>query len=263
MDIRSPANPDGDNFSEDVLKIEKYGPNEDYLTIIDIPGIFRNITKGVTTERDKLLVKKIVKRYIKDKRTIILTVLPYNVDVATQEILTIAKEVNPTGDRTLGILTKVDLFIEKSAKASVVSLVAGHRAPLRLGYHVVTNRGGDDYDEEDDNIAHHSQRKREAMFLEHPWRTLPDDRVGIDTLRERLSDLLGEITDRAFPQLRNETREKLAKAEAQLAELGISRKTERQQQRYLVGIASEFQALVRAALNADYSAHQAFSDNEL
>ncbi|KAI1521359.1 hypothetical protein PtrSN001C_012268, partial [Pyrenophora tritici-repentis] len=39
--------------------------------------------------------------------------------------------------------------------------------------------------------------------------------------------------------------------------------TEREQQQYLVGIASDFQTLVRAALNADYSAHSVFNRNEL
>ncbi|KAH6672754.1 interferon-induced GTP-binding protein Mx2 [Plectosphaerella plurivora] len=253
---QTPANPDGKHtFSEDVLKIEKCGPDEDYLTIIDVPGIFRNITDGVTTDKDKELVKCMVNRYIKDDRTVILAVLPCNVDVATQEILTKAKKVDPKGDRTLGILTKADLLIEQSAKASVVSLVAGNRAPLKLGYHVVTNRGGDDNDEEDGSVAHENQLKREALFKHHPWLTLSEDR--------RLSDLLGEITDRAFPQLRSETRERLADVTAKLKELGISRKTERQQQQYLVGIASEFQSLVRAALNADYSAHPAFDANEL
>ncbi|ROT42142.1 interferon-induced GTP-binding protein mx2 [Sodiomyces alkalinus F11] len=262
MGIRTIDNPAGENtFSEDVLKIEKCGPDEDYLTIIDVPGIFRTTTEGVTTNRDKELVKNMVKRYIKDNRTIILAVLPSNVDVATQEILTLAEEADAAGDRTLGILTKADLLKELSAKSAVVSLLEGKRKPLKLGYHVVTNRGGDDHGEEEDASA--ALRERETMFLEDPWDRLPDDRVGIASLRERLGDLLGEITDRAFPKLRTETRDRLANAEKKLKDLGTPRQTEREQQQYLVGIASQFQAIVRAALDADYSAHPAFSRDEL
>lgn len=33
-------------FSQDVLKIDVFGPDQDYLTVIDVPGIFRNITPG-------------------------------------------------------------------------------------------------------------------------------------------------------------------------------------------------------------------------
>ncbi|KAK0368364.1 dynamin family protein [Colletotrichum limetticola] len=260
MGIRTIFNTAGENtFSEDVLKIEKCGPSEDYLTIIDVPGIFRTTTEGVTTNKDKALVRDMVQRYIKDSRTVILAVLPSNVDVATQEILSLAEEADPAGDRTLGILTKADLLKERSASLAVVSLVEGKRKPLKLGYHVVTNRGGDDHGEEKDALA--ALREREAIFLEHPWDSLPEDRYGISTLRERLEDLLGEITDRAFPELRSETRQKLANAEEKLKGLGASRQTQREQQQYLVGIAGNFQSLVRAALEAKYSAHPVFENN--
>ncbi|KAI1525882.1 interferon-induced GTP-binding protein Mx2, partial [Pyrenophora tritici-repentis] len=232
MSIKTIANTAGENtFSEDVLKIEKCGPNEDYLTIIDVPGIFHNIDEGVTTKKDKKLVEDMVKRYIKDSRTIILAVLPSNVDVATQEILTLAEEADPAGDRTLGILTKADLLTERTARLAVVNLVEGNRKPLKLGYHVVANRGGDDHGEEVEALA--ALRERETVFLEHPWDNLPEDRLGISSLRERLEDLLGEITDRAFPELRGETRKKLETAEKKLKDLGAPRKTEREQQQYL------------------------------
>ncbi|KAK1991093.1 interferon-induced GTP-binding protein Mx2 [Colletotrichum falcatum] len=252
---------DENTFSEDVLKIEKCGPNEDYLTIIDVPGIFGTATEGVTTNRDTELVKSMVRRYIKDNRTIILAVLPSNVDVATQETLTLAEEADPAGDRTLGILTKADLLKEKTAKFAIVNLVEGNRKPLKLGYHVVTNRGGDDLGEESDAAT--ALRERETMFMEIPWNNLPEGRVGISALRERLEELLGEVTDRSFPELRTETRRKLARAEEKLKALGTPRQTEREQQQYLVGIASKFQTLVRAALVADYSAHSAFDRKEL
>ncbi|KAG6041288.1 hypothetical protein E4U41_005116 [Claviceps citrina] len=57
MGIKTQANPGGnDTFSRDVLRIEKCGPAEDNLTVIDVPGIFRNTEEGVTTETDKVLV---------------------------------------------------------------------------------------------------------------------------------------------------------------------------------------------------------------
>ena len=208
MDIKTEDNPGGKKtFAEHVLKIEKCGPNEDYLTIIDVPGIFRNIDKGITTHDQRVFVQDMVKAYIKDERTVILAVLPSSADVATQEILALAEEADRSGDRTLGILTNADLLKEKSAKAAVASLVDGTRKPLKLGYHLVTNRGGDDLGAEDDTAA--ALQQREIMFQESPWKNLPEDRIGIQALRERLQDVLGEITDRAFPALRDETKSKL------------------------------------------------------
>ncbi|KAK4178956.1 P-loop containing nucleoside triphosphate hydrolase protein [Triangularia setosa] len=258
MGIRTPNSPEGQHtFSEDVLKIEKCGPNEDYLTVIDVPGIFRTTTEGITTEKDKSMVLDMVIKYIKDPRTIILAVLPCNVDVATQEILALAEKYDKKGERTLGVLTKPDLVKERSAKASVCALVRGKRKPLNLGYYIVRNRGGDD-DEDDSELF-----KREDMFRQEPWRDLPDGQVGVGALRERLQDLLGEITDQAFPIIRTEIRDMLAETQSALDTLGASRKTDREQRQYLATVAGKFQGLMRAAVDADYSCNKAFDDGEL
>lgn len=47
-------------------------------------------------------IKKLLKKYIGCKETIILVVVPCNVDIATTEALKMAQEVDPTGERTLG-----------------------------------------------------------------------------------------------------------------------------------------------------------------
>jgi dynamin 1-like protein len=41
---------------------------------------------------------------------IILAVTPANADLATSDALRIAREVDPPGDRTIGVLTKVDIM---------------------------------------------------------------------------------------------------------------------------------------------------------
>lgn len=65
MGIRSstePVNePDDDfiTFSEDILKIEINGPDQPGLTVIDVPGIFRAPTPGLTTDSDITLVTSV------------------------------------------------------------------------------------------------------------------------------------------------------------------------------------------------------------
>ncbi len=41
---------------------------------------------------------------------IILAVTPANADLATSDALRLAREVDPSGDRTIGVLTKVDIM---------------------------------------------------------------------------------------------------------------------------------------------------------
>lgn len=43
-----------------------------------------------------------IQRYIRKPETVILAVVPANVDIVTTEALQMAKEVDPNGERTLG-----------------------------------------------------------------------------------------------------------------------------------------------------------------
>lgn len=44
-------------FADDVLKIEICGPNQEHLSVIDVPGIFKKSTAGVTTKADMAMVR--------------------------------------------------------------------------------------------------------------------------------------------------------------------------------------------------------------
>ena len=113
-----------DTFSDDVLKIEICSPRQHHLSVIDVPGIFRNTMEGITTDSDIEVVRNMVNRYMKNPRSVILAVIPANVDVATQEILKMAQKCDSKGERTLGVLTKPDL-VDRGAEHRVVDLMKG------------------------------------------------------------------------------------------------------------------------------------------
>lgn len=242
----------GPVFSEDVLKIEVQGPHEDNLTIIDVPGIFRTTTQG-TTKDDMVMVKDLVKKYIKDARTIILAVLPSNVDIATQEILQLAEEYDKNGERTLGVLTKPDLVLEPSAQTAVCDLVLGKTRPLNLGYFLVRNRGA--------SRGPEVQPEPDPTLRVQPWNDLPPDHVGIPALKEQLSLLLVEITQREFPKLLQDISNQIKECKRELQSLGPPRQDEREQRSFLSHMAGVFQDRVRAALAADYNAHPVFDQD--
>ncbi|KAJ4229186.1 hypothetical protein NW759_003909 [Fusarium solani] len=244
----------GSVFSEDVLKIEVYGPHEDYLTIIDVPGIFRTTTQG-TTKDDMIMVKDLVTKYIEDERTIILAVLPSNVDIATQEILEIAEDYDKNGERTLGVLTKPDLVLEPSAQAAVCDLIQGQKRPLTLGYFLVRNRGSDGASKE--------QSELDQIFRHQPWADLPRDRVGIPALKEQLASLLVDITRREYPKLLQDVGSQIKECKRELDSLGPPRQDEREQRSFLCNIAATFQSRARAALAADYNADPVFDQDAL
>lgn len=100
-------------FAKDVLSIEIEGPTRPQLTLVDLPGLIQTDTRGVT-KADVQLVAEITDRYISQSRTICLAVIAATNDYANQGILTKVRNVDPKGERTLGIITKPDRLIPGS-----------------------------------------------------------------------------------------------------------------------------------------------------
>ena len=184
-------------FSDDVLRLEVCGPLQEHLSIIDVPGIFKKTTQGLTTKSDMDMVRGMVHTYMRNPRSVMLVVIPANVDIATQEILEMAEEVDPDGHRTLGVLTKPDL-VDKGAESAVVDLIEGRKHKLSLGWHIVRNPG--QLQISDPNTDRYSVEKTFFTRIA-PWNSLEKDKVGIQALRSRLQEILAAHTRREFPKV--------------------------------------------------------------
>lgn len=117
------------SFSDDLLRLEVSGPEEQHFSVVDVPGIFRKTTDGVTTNSDRQMVEKSCAAIWRIRRP---SCSPCNVDIATQEILTMAEEADEEDYRTLGVLTKPDL-VNEDAEGPVIDLIEGNRHKLNLG----------------------------------------------------------------------------------------------------------------------------------
>ncbi|ORY65220.1 interferon-induced GTP-binding protein Mx2 [Pseudomassariella vexata] len=248
-------------FSEHILKIEICGPN--HFTVIDVPGIFRN-TEGKDYilshhYRDIELVRDMVKKYMKDPRTIILAIMPCNVDPATQEVLKLAKQFDPQMTRTMGVLTKPDLAIERAIQQIAINHVLGKRGDLTLGYYIVKNRGPDDVTM---SLAE-GQMKEKNFFSEDPWSTLRNtERAGIFALKLKVRELLIDLIKQEFPKLRAEVTKELVDLKTQLNKMGPSRSDPLSQRAYLSNMCENFQSITRDALSANYTGNNIFSDSD-
>jgi dynamin 1-like protein len=49
-------------------------------------------------------------RYVSDPRTIILAVVPANADMTVSDGLQMARQLDPKGIRTVGVITKIDIM---------------------------------------------------------------------------------------------------------------------------------------------------------
>jgi dynamin 1-like protein len=79
------------------------------LTLIDLPGIVLMAIQG-QADNVAQVTRSMAHRYVSDPRTIILSVVPANADMVTQEGLKMAREVDPKGIRTVGVITKIDIM---------------------------------------------------------------------------------------------------------------------------------------------------------
>ncbi|KAI9710432.1 MAG: hypothetical protein M1828_002162 [Chrysothrix sp. TS-e1954] len=256
MGLEPDASGSKSTFSNDVLRLEIAGPKEDHLSVIDVPGIFKRTTAGETTKSDMEMVEYMVHGYMSNSRSVMLAVVPANVDIATQEILEKAEELDPDGIRTLGVLTKPDL-VDEGAEKNVIDLVEGRKHELRLGWHVLRNASQAELNKRttDRDIA-----ERRFFADNSPWNSLGKERVGIASFKDRLQEILTNHIRREFPKVKSEVAKKLRSCQQNLQALGAKRQTPTEQIKYLTGISMEFHKLVEEALASSYSRADVFDE---
>ena len=147
------------------------------LTIIDLPGIVRTEVdgqeKGVVAR-----VKSMLMHYLEQKRTIILAVVPSNADIATSEILQMAQEVDPDGERTVGVLTKPDL-VDKGAEDEVMEVLMNQRKEPKHGYYMLKNRSQEALK---GNMSLEEVHKEEMLYFQTSRYAGAQSRLGVDAL---------------------------------------------------------------------------------
>ncbi|KAF7587606.1 hypothetical protein BBP40_007005 [Aspergillus hancockii] len=236
-------------FSNDLLRVEVSGPDRPHLTIADLPGLIHSETKQQSAA-DVALVQDVVQSYMKEPRSIIIAVVSAKNDFANQIILRLAREADPSGKRTLGVITKPDALVQGSeSEAQFVSLAKNQEVDFRLGWHVLKNM-----DTEKGTWSLSIRSKQEIEFFSTGvWVDLPRSHVGINTLRERLSRLLlGQIAAE-LPSLMSEIQVKIDECVKKLEKLGEPRTTLQEQRSYLLHISQSFQNLVKAGLDGSYN----------
>lgn len=79
------------------------------LTLVDLPGLTK-VPVGDQPRDIERQIKDMLVKYISKPNAIILAVTAANTDLANSDGLKLARDVDPDGTRTIGVLTKVDLM---------------------------------------------------------------------------------------------------------------------------------------------------------
>ena len=244
-------------FSKNILRFEVHGPNQQHFSVVDVPGIFKKAEVGVTSSADIQEVQTISRHFMRNPRSVIVAVIPANVDVATQEILTMAEELDPDGQRTVGVLTKPDL-VDHGAEVPIIDLLRGTKHPLKLGWYMVRNLGQQQLQ---DQSLDRRDVEDEYFHREKRWITVDEDRLGISSLKIRLRTVLANTIRRTFPLVKSEIVKLLKEAREDVQRLGPERESTEKQRRFLLDLSMKFQDVVKLAVSAQYGASDKFRDN--
>uniref|UniRef100_A0A8C5V8P7 MX dynamin like GTPase 1 n=1 Tax=Microcebus murinus TaxID=30608 RepID=A0A8C5V8P7_MICMU len=210
---------EGMGISHELISLEISSPHVPDLTLIDLPGITR-VAVGNQPADIGRQIKVLIKKYINKQETINLVVVPSNVDIATTEALSMAQEVDPEGDRTIGILTKPDL-VDRGTEDKVVDVVRNLVCHLKKGYMIVKCRGQQDIQDRL-SLAEALQREK-AFFEDHPYfrYLLEEGRATVPCLAERLTTELITHISKSLPLLENQIKESHQKITEELQKYGV------------------------------------------
>ncbi|KAK0136667.1 Dynamin-2 [Merluccius polli] len=189
-----------------------YSPNVLNLTLIDLPGMTK-VAVGDQPVDIEHQIRDMLLQFITKESCLILAVTPANTDLANSDALKIAKEVDPQGLRTIGVITKLDLMDEGTDARDILE---NKLLPLRRGYIGVVNRSQKDIDgRKDISAALAAERK---FFLSHPAYRHMAEHMGTPHLQKTLNQQLTNHIRDTLPALRSKMQSQLLSLEKEVEE---------------------------------------------
>lgn len=183
------------------------------LSMVDMPGI----TKVAIDGQPKSIVQELenmAREYVKHENVIILAVTPANADLATSDALRLAREVDPTGERTIGVLTKIDIM---DPGTDCFEVLNGSSYSLRNGWIGVVNRGQRDIDSK---MGMDQARAKEMEFFKGNDAYKSLNNVGTEYLSVDLSEKLIASVRRQLPNISGFLNKSIMDLNKELAALG-------------------------------------------
>ena len=183
------AVPAADCVSDDPIQLSIYSPNVPDLSLIDLPGYIQ--VSGLDQPLElKQKIADLCDKYIQPPN-VVLAISAADVDLANSTALRASRRVDPRGERTIGVVTKMDL-VEPARGASILG---DRKYPLRLGYVGVVSRVPQVsglFSRGSGNITNAITKNENTFFSAHPQEFGPESElaIGTTTLRKKLMHVL-------------------------------------------------------------------------
>ncbi|KAH0980741.1 hypothetical protein GBA52_007918 [Prunus armeniaca] len=189
------------------IHLSIYSPNVVNLTLIDLPGLTKVAVEG---QPESIVedIENMVRSYVEKPNSIILAISPANQDIATSDAIKLAKEVDPTGERTFGVLTKLDLM-DKGTNASY---------RLQRPWVGVVNRSQADINKNTDMVL--ARRKEREYFATSADYGHLASRMGSEYLAKLLSKHLESVIRAQIPSITSMINKSIDELESEMDHLG-------------------------------------------
>lgn len=184
------------------------------LTLVDLPGLTKIPIGDQPTDIEKQ-TRSLILEYISKPNCIILAVSPANVDLVNSESLKLARQVDPTGKRTVGILSKIDLMDQGT---NAVDILKGNVYPLKLGFIGVVNRSQQDIQES--KSLEESLYSEQQFFLTHAAYRAMASKCGTKYLTVTLNKILMNHIRERLPDIKAKLNTLMGQTEQELASYG-------------------------------------------
>ncbi|PIA32573.1 hypothetical protein AQUCO_04400044v1 [Aquilegia coerulea] len=196
------------------IHLSIYSPNVVNLTLVDLPGLTKVAIDG-QPESIVADIENMVRSYVEKPNCLILAISPANQDIATSDAIKLAREVDPAGDRTFGVLTKLDLM-DKGTNA--IDVLEGRSYRLQNPWVGVVNRSQADINKNVDMIA--ARRREREYFASSPDYGHLASKMGSEYLAKLLSKHLEAVIRARIPSITSLINKTIDELESEMDHLG-------------------------------------------
>lgn len=181
------AVPEEDVVSADGIRLEIFSPHVPDLSLVDLPGYIQVVSANQPPGL-KRKIAELCDKYIQEPN-IILAISAADVDLANSTALRASRRVDPRGERTIGVVTKMDLVDSERG----YEILTNREYPLAMGYvGVVTSSGGPEARafRRKENLTQIITSNEKDFFSKFAEYNDPRIDVGILKLRKKLRAVL-------------------------------------------------------------------------
>jgi GTP-binding protein EngB required for normal cell division len=189
------------NITDSPIYLRIYSPNIPNLSLVDLPGLTMVACTDKGQPKDiKERIRNLIGTYIKNKSSLIMAVMPARTDIEADIALDLIKEYDPRCERTVGILTKIDLMNEGTDITHLLENKVSKDLQLGHGYYAIKNRNKLEMER---MTVIEGLKDEYRYFSEHPIYSNQryKEFMGIPCLCKNLSGLLVKSLKKSFPRI--------------------------------------------------------------